>query len=259
MSLLTTLHWWREAGFVKLTSWRVTLPYLPLACLWVLPALSSLILGGARVTDLDMILLACASYLAGAFIEEAIFRGVVLRALLPGGLLRANLLAATLFATVHLAGLAAGDRVDLAAFDRALAGVAEQNDVLVAPMLEKGTERNVYLPNGKWIDYQTGKVYTGGWNSIKVGKIPVVMLVRDGAVIPHIKLAQSTTDMDWSSLELVAFASDAQKAQGLVCLPSDNVLHEILLMAKAKDYSLVNDPFAGKVKLKIQHYTEFVK
>ena len=133
------------------------------------------------------------------------------------------------------------------------------SDILVAPMLEKGTERNVYLPNGKWIDYQTGKVYTGGWNSIKVGKIPVVMLVRDGAVIPHIKLAQSTMDMDWSSLELVAFASDAQKAQGLVCLPSDNVLHEILLMAKAKDYSLVNDPFAGKVKLKIQHYTEFVK
>ena len=108
VSLLTTLHWWREVGFVKLTSWRVTLPYLPLACLWVLPALSGLIVGGARVTDLGMILFGCASYLVGAFVEEAIFRGVVLRALLPGGLLRANLLAATLFATVHLAGLAAG-------------------------------------------------------------------------------------------------------------------------------------------------------
>ncbi len=108
VGLLTALHWWREAGFVKLISWRVTLPYLPLACLWVLPALSSLIMGGARVTDPVMILLGCASYLAGAFIEEAIFRGVVLRALLPSGLLRANLLAATLFATVHLAGLAAG-------------------------------------------------------------------------------------------------------------------------------------------------------
>ncbi len=108
ISLLTALHWWREAGFVKLTSWRVTLPYLPLACLWVLPALSSLIMGGARVTDPGMILLGCASYLAGAFVEEAIFRGVVLRALLPGGLLRANLLAAFLFATVHLAGLVAG-------------------------------------------------------------------------------------------------------------------------------------------------------
>ncbi len=108
ISLLTALHWWREAGFVKLTSWRVTLPYLPLACLWILPALSSLMMGGARVTDPGMILLGCASYLTGAFVEEAIFRGVVLRALLPGGLLRANLLAATLFATVHLAGLAAG-------------------------------------------------------------------------------------------------------------------------------------------------------
>lgn len=108
VGLLTTLHWWREAGFVKLSSWRVTLPYLPLACLWVLPSLLSLITGGVRVTDLGLILFGCASYLAGAFFEEAIFRGVVLRALLPGGLLRANLLAATLFATVHLAGLAVG-------------------------------------------------------------------------------------------------------------------------------------------------------
>ncbi len=108
VGLLITLHWWREAGFVELTSWRVTLPYLPLACLWLLPNLSSLIVGGARVTDIGMILLGCASYLGGAFVEEAIYRGVVLRALLPGGLLRANLLAATLFATVHLAGLAVG-------------------------------------------------------------------------------------------------------------------------------------------------------
>ncbi len=44
----------------------------------------------------------------GGFVEEAIFRGVVLRTLLPGGLVRANLLAAPIFATAHLAGLAVG-------------------------------------------------------------------------------------------------------------------------------------------------------
>jgi alpha-D-xyloside xylohydrolase len=36
------------------------------------------------------------------------------------------------------------------------------------------------------------------------------MLVRDGTVLPHIALAQSTLQMDWSQLDLVVFAKDAQ-------------------------------------------------
>ena len=43
------------------------------------------------------------------------------------------------------------------------------------------TGRDVYLPAGQWIDYQTGKLYAGGWHKIEAGPIPVVMLVRDGA------------------------------------------------------------------------------
>jgi alpha-D-xyloside xylohydrolase len=31
---------------------------------------------------------------------------------------------------------------------------------------------NVYLPPGTWIDYQTGKNYSGGWQHIEAGKIP---------------------------------------------------------------------------------------
>jgi alpha-D-xyloside xylohydrolase len=41
-------------------------------------------------------------------------------------------------------------------------------------------------PEGKWIDYQTRKVYEGGLHRMRAGKIPVVVLVRDGTVIPHI-------------------------------------------------------------------------
>jgi hypothetical protein len=63
---------------------------------------------GIQVTAPGPILLAFVVFLLGGFMEEAIFRGVILRALLPGGLLRANLLAATIFATAHLAGLAVG-------------------------------------------------------------------------------------------------------------------------------------------------------
>jgi len=80
------------------------------------------------------------------------------------------------------------------------------SDILVAPLMEAGlAARDVYLPPGQWVDYQTRKVYAGGWHNIVAGQIPIVMLVRDGAVIPHIKLAQSTAQMDWSSVEKVVF------------------------------------------------------
>ena len=91
------------------------------------------------------------------------------------------------------------------------------------------------------------KSYAGGWQHIEAGKLPVVMLVRDGTVLPHIKLAQSTTQMDWSKLELVVFAQDARTAKGLVCLPSDNVLHELTLTKEGTAFKLANDPLAGKV------------
>ena len=50
------------------------------------------------------------------------------------------------------------------------------SDMLVAPLFENVTERDVYLPPGKWIDYQSGQVYSGGWHKIKAGKIPIIML-----------------------------------------------------------------------------------
>jgi alpha-D-xyloside xylohydrolase len=126
------------------------------------------------------------------------------------------------------------------------------SSMLVAPLLhENATERDVYLPPGTWIDYQTGKSYDGGWHHLEAGQLPVVVLVRDGTVIPKIALAQSTLQMDWSKLELVVFAKDAHTAKGLVCLPADNELHELSLTRKGNTFKLENDPLAGKVAWKI--------
>lgn len=132
------------------------------------------------------------------------------------------------------------------------------SDILVAPLFENVVERNVYLPQGKWIDYQTGSRFGGGWHSIKAGTIPVVMLVREGAVIPRMKLAQSTLFMDWSELELVVFAADPQEARGLVCLPADNVLKEMVLSQINGNYTLKSDPFANKVKWNVREYTSIL-
>jgi len=126
--------------------------------------------------------------------------------------------------------------------------------MLVAPLFENVTKRDVYLPQGNWIDYQTGKIYSGGWHNIEEGKIPIVALVREGSVIPHIALAQSTSQMDWSKIDLVVYTIASGKASGLVCLPTDKVLHTVTLVKSGNGYKIENDPFAGKVKWNIKKF-----
>lgn len=123
-------------------------------------------------------------------------------------------------------------------------------DMLVAPLFEEVREREVYLPPGNWIDYQSGKTYSTGWHTISAGPVQSVILVREGAVIPHIKLAQSTMQMDWSNIQLVSYAVKGGKGSGLICLPSDNVLHPI----NTSGSSIINNPYAGRVKWQIRSY-----
>ena len=130
------------------------------------------------------------------------------------------------------------------------------SDMLVAPLMESGiTGRDVYLPPGQWIDYQTGKTYAGGWQKIEAGQIPVVALVREGAAIPHMKLAQSTAQMDWSNLELVVYAAKATRARGLICLPSDNVLHAVEVSKRDANFALTANPLAGKATITVRPYS----
>ncbi len=124
----------------------------------------------------------------------------------------------------------------------------------VAPLFEPGaTGRDVYLPAGRWIDYQTGKTYDGGWRRIEAGALPAVILVRDGSVIPHAALAQSTKDIDWTRLELRVFATaETPVASGLVCLPGDQLLVPLHVRKAANAFALEADPLAGRVTWKIE-------
>jgi len=131
------------------------------------------------------------------------------------------------------------------------------SDILVAPLFEAGTTgRDVYLPPGQWIDYQTGKAYAAGWHNIQAGQIPVVMLVREGAVIPQMKPAQSTSLLDWSKIEMVVYAAAAQNAKGLVCLPADNVLRPVEAAKRNGAFALAGDPLAGKAASTVRLYSE---
>lgn len=101
------------------------------------------------------------------------------------------------------------------------------SQILVAPMLETGKSRTVYLPRGKWIDYQTGKVYEGGYQTISTAEIPCVILVKDGSLIPHVPVAQNTGDIKWDKVELKAYKADATKCTGLLFRPGDKELQHI--------------------------------
>ena len=127
------------------------------------------------------------------------------------------------------------------------------SSMLVAPLFENVTERDVYLPEGTWIDYQTKKVYQSGWHKIKAGDIPIVVLVKNGTVIPHIKLAQSTKDMDWTKLSLQVFADDkTTTASGLVYLPEGTAVENITVNKKGTAFEVAPNALSGKTTFKVE-------
>ena len=125
-------------------------------------------------------------------------------------------------------------------------------DLLVAPLMEDAPGRDVYLPPGSWIDYQSGKTYEGArWHSMRAGMVPVIMLVRDGAAIPHADLAQSTGEIDWHSLELKVFCARAEVAEGLVCLPEDGELHALRLERANDGFALEGEGLGGRIAWRV--------
>src|SRR5215212_3143040 len=128
------------------------------------------------------------------------------------------------------------------------------SNLLVAPLMESSESRRVYLPPGSWIDYQTGKVYRGGqWQQITAGQIPVVLLVKDRSVIPHIAVAQSTSEIDWKNVELRVFSTDDAAASGRFALPQGGV-QSLNLTGSASGYALQADPLRGQVKWQVTRF-----
>lgn len=128
------------------------------------------------------------------------------------------------------------------------------SDLLVAPLMEDSDTRKVYLPPGKWIDYQSGKVYAGAqWHQITAGQVPVIALVKDHSVIPHIRIAQSTSQMDWKDIELRVFSTDRAAVTGLFALPDGNP-QRFNLTGSQSGYVLANDPLRNQVKWRITSF-----
>jgi alpha-D-xyloside xylohydrolase len=82
----------------------------------------------------------------------------------------------------------------------------------------------------------------------------VVILVKDGAAIPHIGLAQSTAEMDWREIELVVFSAEASAAEGWLCLPEEGQLHALRLEQEDDEggFLLKEDPLQRRVDWRIR-------
>ena len=82
--------------------------------------------------------------------------------------------------------------------DKKARGIGDEylwgRDMLIAPVYEKGaTSRDVYLPAGKWYDWWTGKLETGG-RSVKraVDLATMPIYARAGAIVPVDPIRQYT-------------------------------------------------------------------
>jgi len=129
-------------------------------------------------------------------------------------------------------------------------------DILVAPLFEEARSRDVYLPPGRWVDYGGAGTYEGArWRRLTAGEVPLIVLVRQGAAIPHVELVQSTGRIDWSEIELTVFGAETATAEGLVCLPEDSALHTVRLGRDGDGYALEGNPLQGKVEFRIVRRT----
>ena len=123
---------------------------------------------------------------------------------------------------------------------------------LDAPLMEEARSRDVYLPPGLWSDYQDGETYEGArWHVVPAGEVPVVMLVRDGAAVPHARLAQSTGSIEWGEIELKVFAT-GDSAKGYFCHSEEGRLHDLRLVCGEDGFALEEDPLGGRVNWTIR-------
>ncbi len=80
------------------------------------------------------------------------------------------------------------------------------DDFLVAPVMNSEDRRDVYLPEGRWVNFFTGERYEGGrWlKNIQVPLSEMPVYVKEGAKIPvYNKEVECTDEMDLSQSEIL--------------------------------------------------------
>lgn len=103
------------------------------------------------------------------------------------------------------------------------------SDMLVAPLFENESGRKVYVPNGIWIDYQTGQNYEGGtWHTIQAGVIPIIILIKSGTIIPQVQPADHTEAINWEEVEFKPYAAHSgERCEGKYYHPIEQRMYKV--------------------------------
>lgn len=97
--LTTAMGWWRETGFRKPGN---------LALLLLPAAVAATLYGGVKVTGAGAWATIIIAAVLTGFLEEIIYRGLILRAFLPGGAMKAAVASSLFFSAMHLLNLVDG-------------------------------------------------------------------------------------------------------------------------------------------------------
>ncbi len=83
-------------------------------------------------------------------------------------------------------------------------------NLLVAPVLEQGqTHRMVYLPEGKWYDFFTGKEYEGGnYYLVDAPLDTCPIFAKAGSIIPTYELMQYVGEKPYDTLKMLVFPGE---------------------------------------------------
>lgn len=125
-------------------------------------------------------------------------------------------------------------------------------NILVAPIFETGsTSRSVYLPKGNWIDFQTKKSFSSGWHTMQTDKLNCIILVKEGTVLPVLKSAQHTGELDWDSITLNTYGNNGNWF-GHLAYPDHMEIHDIKLSQKPKKAIVPASTLPSRSKFLIQ-------
>lgn len=85
------------------------------------------------------------------------------------------------------------------------------DNMLVAPIIEPGiTNRLVYLPEGKWVDYWSGEVESGNQYIVKSAKLDECPIyIKYNSMIPKYEKQQYVGEKNQKKLKLIVYGTEA--------------------------------------------------
>jgi len=77
--------------------------------------------------------------------------------------------------------------------------------ILVAPMVREGTKREVYLPQGRWVDFRSGAALLPGAFTAEVPMDEIALYVRGGSIIPIGPDVNYSSQKPWDELKILVY------------------------------------------------------